>query len=134
MKIEKLPFIVFLLLTISFFPLSQHYATSLVPGWHTTIFPPYFIWQSIVVLVMLLVSIAYWKLSKIPDRINWTFFIIHFILTIPLIIYLKFDSVIINLATKSKDVLLIPIAFALGQILFIVQYIRSLQRLRIEKR
>ena len=132
MKIEKLPFIVFLLLTISFFPMSLDYAVSIVPGWHTAIFPPYFICQSLVVLAMMLVSIAYWKLSKKPDRINWTFFIIHFILTIPVIIYLKFDSVIINIATKSKDVLLISIAFLLGQILFIVQYVRSLQRLRVK--
>lgn len=132
MRIQQLPFLVYLLLTISLFPFSLDYAVSVVPGWHTTVFPPYFIWQSIVVLVMLLVSIAYWKLSKISDSINWTFFIIHFILTIPAIIYLKFDTVIINLAINSKDVLLISIAFVLGLILFIVQYVRSFQRLRIK--
>ena len=132
MKIKQLPFIIYLLLTISFFPLSSDYATSVVPGWHTTIFPPYFIWQFIVVFIILLVSIAYWKLSKKTSTINWIFFIIHFILTIPAIIYLKFGSIIFNSATISKDELLIPIAFVLGQILFIVHYVRSLQRIHIK--
>ena len=131
MKLSYLPSLIFICIFLSFFPLSLDYATSLVPGWHTSIFPPYFIWQSIVVLIILLVSIAYWKLSTNNGTINWIFFIVHFILTIPAIIYLKYGLMIFNSVIISKDELLIPITFVLGQILFIVHYVRSLQRKRI---
>jgi len=131
MKLLHLPSLIFICIFLSFFPLSLDYATSVVPGWHTTIFPPYFIWQSIVLLIILLVSIAYWKLSTKTGIINWIFFIFHFILTIPAIIYLKYGLMIFNSVTISKDELLIIISFVLGQILFIVHYVRSLQRKRI---
>jgi hypothetical protein len=131
MKLSYLPSLIFICIFLSFFPLSLDYATSVVPGWHTSIFPPYFIWQSIVVLIILLVSIAYWKLSTKNGTINWIFFIVHFILTIPAIIYLKYGLMIFNSVIISKDELLIPITFVLGQILFIVHYVRSLQRKRI---
>lgn len=131
MKLSYLPSLIFICIFLSFFPLSLDYATSVVPGWHTSIFPPYFIWQSIVVLIILLVSIAYWKLSTKNGTINWIFFIVHFILTIPAIIYLKYGLMIFNSVTISKDELLITISFVLGQILFIVHYVRSLQRKRI---
>lgn len=132
MKLSYIPSLIFICLFMSFFPLSSDYATSVVPGWHTTIFPPYFILQFIVVLIILLVSFAYWKLSTITGTINWIFFIIHFILTIPAIIYLKYGLMIFNSVTISKDELLIPISFVIGQILFIVHYVRSLQRKRIQ--
>ncbi len=131
MKLSYIPSLIFICIFLSFFPLSLDYAISVVPGWHTTIFPPYFIWQSIIVLIILLVSIAYWKISTITGTINWIFFIVHFILTIPAIIYFKYGLKIFNSLTISKDELLIPISFVLGQILFIVHYVRSLQRKRI---
>ena len=131
MKLSYLPSLIFICIFLSFFPLSLDYATSVVPGWYTSIFPPYFIWQSIVVLIILLVSIAYWKLSTKNGTINWIFFFVHFILTIPAIIYLKYGLMIFNSVIISKDELLIPITFVLGQILFIVHYVRSLQRKRI---
>ena len=134
-----IPFVAFLILSLLTIPFSFDFATSVVPGWHTTIFPPYFIWGLIVVIVLLLVTIGYWLLSKCTDKINWTLFTIHFFLTIPTIIFLKFPTILLDVQLTDQDKLikaiefrmkLIPIAwvlFIVGQILFLIYYVRTIK-------
>jgi len=138
-----IPFLAFLVLLLLTIPFSFDFATSVVPGWHTTIYPPYFIWGLILIVVLLLVTIGYWLLSKRVDKINWTLFAIHFILTIPTIIFLKFPSVFLNVQQTSQDeilksisfrIKLIPVAWTLffvGQVLFLVYYIRTIKASRV---
>ncbi len=137
--IAFLAFLILLLLTIRF---SFDFATSVVPGWHTTIFPPYFIWELIVITVLLWVTIDYWLLSKRTNKTNWTLFAIHFVLTIPTIIYLKFPSILLDVQLTDQAELikaiafrlkLIPIAwtlFIVGQVLFLIYFIRTIQNNR----
>jgi hypothetical protein len=125
MKITHLPFIIYLLLTILFLPLSSDYATSVVPGWHTTIFPPFAVGQFIVILSLVGVIFGYYKLSRRTDTINWKLFIIHFILTIPLLILLKFDTYI---SIDINPMITIPVSifmFIIGQIIFLLHYLRK---------
>ena len=135
-----IPFLAFLILLLLTIPFSFDFATSVVPGWHTTIFPPYFIWGIIVVIVLLLVTIGYWLLSKRTDKINWTLFAIHFLLTIPTIIFLKFPTILLDVELTDQDKLIraiefcmkiIPIAwtlFIIGQILFLIYFIRTIKQ------
>jgi hypothetical protein len=135
-----IPFLAFLILLLLTIPFSFDFATSVVPGWHMTIFPPYFIWVLIVIIVLLLVIIGYWLLSKRTDKINWTLFAIHFALTIPTIIYLKFPSIFLDVQLTDPNELikaiefrmkLIPVAWALfivGQILFLIYFIRTIKQ------
>jgi hypothetical protein len=135
-----IPFLAFLFLILLTIPFSLDFATSVVPGWHTTIFPPYFIWGFIVVIVLLLGTIGYWLLSKRIDKINWTLFAIHLALTIPTIIYLKFPSILLDVQSTDQDELikaiefrmkLIPIVwtlFIIGQILFLIYFIRTIKQ------
>jgi hypothetical protein len=123
-------------------PFSFHFATSVVPGWHTTIFPRYFVWALAIVVVLVLGTIGYWLLSKRTDKTNWALFAIHFILTVPTIIYLKFPSILLDIQTTDYDKLikaiefrmkLIPAAwtlFIVGQILFLIYFIRTLKSRR----
>lgn len=134
-----IPFLAFLILLLLTIPFSIDFATSVVPGWHTTIFPPYFIWGLIAFIVLLLVTIGYWLLSKRTDKINWTLFAIHFLLTIPTIIFLKFPTILLDVQLTDQDKLiraiefrmkLIPIAwtlFIVGQILFLIYYVRIIK-------
>ena len=90
-------------------------------------------------IILLLVTIGYWLLSKRTDKTNWTLFAIHFILTIPTIIYLKFPSIFLEVRSTDQNKLLealefrmrlIPVAWALfiaGQILFLIYYIRTIK-------
>ncbi len=134
-----IPFLAFFVLLLLTVPFSFDFAISVVPGWHTTIFPPYFVWGLIVLIVLLLVTIGYWLLSKRTDKVNWTLFATHFALTIPTVIYLKFPSILLNVQlTDQRELIkaiefrmkLIPIAWALfiaGQILFLIYYIRTIR-------
>lgn len=125
MKINHLPFLIYLLLTIWFLPLSSDYATSVVPGWHTTIFPPYAFGQFILILSLVGVSFGYWRLSKQTDTINWKLFFIHFILTIPLLILLKFDT---HISTDINPITTVSVSifmFIIGQIIFLLHYPRK---------
>ena len=97
MQIKRLPnfmkrsyillfvFLVMVLLAVAF---SFDSSTLAVPGWHTTIYPPYFIGVIILILVLLFVSIGYWLLSNRADKITWILFALHFTLTIPSVVFI----------------------------------------------
>ena len=135
-----IPFLAFLILLLLTIPFSLDFATSVVPGWHTTIYPPYFIWGLIVIIVLLLVTIGYWLLSKRTDKINRTLFLIHFALTIPTVIYLKFPSILLDVKLTEQNELikaiefrmkLISVAWSLfiaGQILFLIYFMRTIKQ------
>ena len=134
-----IPFIAFFILLLLTIPLSFDFATSVVPGWHTTIFPPYFVWELIVVIALLLVTIGYWLLLKRVDKINWTLFAIHFITTILTVIFLKFPSILLDAQEPDQNKLIREIAFRInlipvswmifiaGQILFLIYYVRAIK-------
>jgi hypothetical protein len=133
-----IPFLAFLILLILTVPFSFDFATSAVPGWHTTIFPPYFIWGLLVMVVLLLVTIGYWLLSRKVGKINWTLFAIHVALTIPSVIFVNFPSIFLDVYQNSQEeilkdlsvrIKLIPVAwtlFIVGQILFLIYFIRTI--------
>lgn len=132
-----IPFLSFLIILLLAIPFSFDLATSVVPGWHTTIFTPHFIWGLIVIFLLLLVTIGYWILSKRIDRINWSLFTIHLILTLPAMIFLKFPAVILDIQTPNQAdlvktlalqtnlILLAWVLFMAGQILFLIYFIRA---------
>lgn len=135
-----IPFLAFLLLLLLSIPFSFDFATSVVPGWHTTIYPPYLVWTLIVVIALLLAAIGYWVLSKRQDKINRTFYVIHIALTIPTVVYLKFPTIFLDANLSDQNELLkalefrmklIPITwilFAVGQLLFLIYFIRRIKQ------
>ena len=136
MKKTYVPFLAFLALLLLTIPFYFDFSTSSFPGWHTTISPHYFIWGLIVVNVLLLAIIGYWLLSKGVDKINWTLFIIHFILTITSVIFIKLPLIFLNVQQINQQFIeavslrmkLIPVAwvlFIIGQVLFLVYFIRT---------
>lgn len=143
MKKTYIPFLAFLLLLLLTIPFSFDFATSTVPGWHTTIFPPYFIGGLIVIIVLLFATIGYWFLTKRVDKINWTLFAFHFILTIPTVLILKFPSLLLDIHQTNQEetikaislrIKLIPVAWSLffvGQALFIIYFVRTINSKRV---
>lgn len=106
-----IPFLAFLILLLLTIPFSFDFATSVVPGWHTIIFPPHFIWGLLVLVVLLLVTIGYWLLSKRADKTNWTLFAIHFTLTILTVIFLKFPTILLGGQLTNQEALIRAIEF-----------------------
>ena len=140
-----IPFVAFLVLLLLLFSFSFDFATTAVPGFHSTIFPPYFIWVLVVLVILVFLIIGYWLLVKLANKIDWALFTIHFILTILTIIFLIFPSVLLDVERPNQEEVgnamrfrlkLIPAAWSLfivGQILFIIYYFRTINPNRFEK-
>jgi hypothetical protein len=132
-----IPYFVFSVLFLLIAPFSTDIATSVVPGWHTPILAPHSIAVIIVAIVLLLVTVAYWRLSKRKDRISYKLFITHLILTIPTVIYIRFPFVFQNYETTDPNeltqlvsleiiiILAVYVLFIAGQVLFASYFIKN---------
>jgi len=136
MRNPYLPFFIFSLLftlTIPFFPET---ATIVGPGWHTTILPQYSLTTLVISFIVLIVTIAYWRLTKRVNKINLPLFILHLILTIPVVLFVRAPFLLFNINGNDLTVLnrqvtyttaliaTIFLLFVVGQTLFAVYYLR----------
>ena len=143
MKKSYIPFLAFLILLVLTIPFPFDYTTSVISGWHTTIFPLYFTWIFVVMIILIFVTIAYWLLSRRVDKTNWTLFIIHLLVTIPTIIFIRFPFILLNahqanqpelltnISTRIKSIQIASWVFIAGQILFLIYFIRTITAKRI---
>jgi hypothetical protein len=124
---QYIPFFTFLaLLLFILFPFD--FATSVVPGWHTTIFPPHFILWLVVIIFLFLSTIGYWFLAKRVGKINWMSFFVHLVLTIPFY-FLDLEELYAFDLSKTlliKSILLVLIPFMIGQALFVIHFVRNI--------
>ena len=110
-------------------------AFSIVPGWHTTIYPPdYIIIHCLIGLFLLIVIVGYVFLLRPP--INLKVFLLHFLLTLPLIIILLHPFKPLEISSisqiESQHILdqrkllgyLLFSLFFIGQLIFFVYLIR----------
>ncbi|PSR53865.1 hypothetical protein AHMF7605_10220 [Adhaeribacter arboris] len=138
-RIYYLPFLAFLAFLLLILLFSFNFATSVDPGWHTTIFPSYFIWTLVLLLVLSFSIIGYWLVLKQINKFNWTLFIIHLLLTVSTVIFVKFPSIFLDVPGTEQEELIKNIFFRIqliswcyglfmaGQILFLVYFIRVIR-------
>ena len=139
------PLLVILVLVLLAVAFSFDSSSLTVPGWHTTIYPPYFIGVIISILVLLFVSIGYWLLATRDNKINWILFALHFTLTIPTAVFIFFPSIFLNVQQGDQEEIikavifrmkLIPVAWAfliIGQVLFVIYVVRVFKANRLPK-
>lgn len=139
----KAAFFIFILLFILLFPysiipfISSDSLYSLIPGWHTTIFPVKIISNLFKLLILSITTIFYLKLTKATVQINFKKFLIHFLLTIPAVFigmvnfykltdfnYLNTQSFISHIQFVVFINICANILFFIGQILFGIQYFK----------
>lgn len=121
---RKIPIIVFALLTIVTFPFKLLFfesdsVSSVIPGWHTTIFPPYFVAGLVVSFFVFINFIGYCGLSKRKIEISPKLFLLHLVLISPAI----FITDLIELTEPNTVVAhIVPIVayllFIVAQIMF----------------
>lgn len=146
----KTSLLIFIILFVILIPYSilfsnSDFVTSIIPGWHTTINSFNLIANILKLIVLLIVLILYWKLTKVEKEMKMPVFIFHLLLTIPSIFISKFPlSNFINYDSKKLDkfiteieninrlVILINLLFVIGQILFGIYYYKTLKRNKIE--
>lgn len=132
MKRSRILIISFLaLLLVALFYFFGLLPMSMVPGWHTVIYPPYYPWLLIVILTLFFGTIGYWLYIKRISRLNRVLFIIYAVVTSLIYIFLKFPYLPLKFLqdegealfrTARNIVLLLPIAnwvLIITQILFV---------------
>ncbi|WP_127337542.1 hypothetical protein [Flavobacterium cupreum] len=132
-------FLLVLLFPYSILYLNSDFLSSVLPGWHTTIYP---LATLLKFIILLIVSFYYWKLSKIRTEVNFKNVIIYFLLTAPAVLITKMDLYTLfhyspnnteNLMTTIRTVIFIRIftniLFFTGQILFAVYYKKQSRKL-----
>ena len=145
----KIPLTVFSFLTIILFPFSilfwnSDFASSVIPGWHTTIVSPYLTATMFKSILMLIVITFYWKLNKVVKEIDLKFFILHLVLTIPSIINSKiplhsfvefendnFEKTIKEYEFVDSIVITLNILFVIGQIIFGIYYFKKMRQRKV---
>lgn len=123
----------FLLLLIIATPFESGFAIQ-NPGWKTII-PSTSYLEIIVWFLVLTIVLTYWLIIK-KKPINSSIFFVHFLLSIPLVLYARFNMFIRSItATNSNDILefinllntiaySVLILFLISQIIFIVYIIK----------
>jgi hypothetical protein len=140
MKRKYIPFISFFILLLLSISIEQDVAISLVPGWRMRVFPPYFI----ATIILVLVTAGYWFLIKRLQKINWVFFLIHLMTTIPTVVFIRVLCVYVFLLwlDNGEDPMhqmvflnkLIPLAFVLflaGQVSFLIYFMKAISKNRL---
>jgi hypothetical protein len=145
---SKIVFIIVILLSIIVFPysflilvLKSDFFSSIVPGWHTTIYP---ISALIKFIVLLIVAFFYWKLSKVVNEINIRKAVFYFLLTFPSVLITKLDLYeLLNYSLKDAENFMLKIQiivfiriltnllFFAGQILFWIYYKKSMRKINL---
>lgn len=137
-KSPYIPLLAFLILLLLNSPISFDAIESPGPGWHFTIYPRWYIWMLAVLVSLLFAIIGYWLHKRKTDKINWTLFALHFLLTITTIIFIKSPTVLLNANDADKTKMmeavysrmeLAPVAriiFIAAQLLFLVYISRVL--------
>jgi len=74
-------------------PFLFDFVTSVIPGWHTTIFPPFFIAVFLLIITLLIDSFIYWKLHNAKSSKSKKIVILHFFLTSIVAILLKYPEI-----------------------------------------
>ena len=117
MRRPYIPFFIFAMLFTLTIPFSFDVATSVVPGWHSTVLTPFFLITISVAVILLIVTIAYWTLAKKVGSTNLTTFIFHFSLTIPTVLFVRAPGLFLTLDGDDFNVLNRQVTFTTALIL-----------------
>ena len=138
--IQSCIFLILLILTI----ISQYdILFPVVPksGWHTVIYPPnYIIEMSIIIMSLVLAIGGYTFLSFTKQPLNSGIFVLHFLLTIPIIIALLYPFKSVDMTSLSKDEMekifsrqewmeyVLISVFIIGQLIFLTFFTKHARR------
>ena len=137
LKAGYISFLTLLILFLLSISMSFDFATSVVPGWHTTVYHPFSISNRFVIIFLSLATIGYWHLAKRGVKINTTLFVGHLMLTIPALIFMRVPPLfigsdhsihdkIINQLIFREQLLKVTTILFLGQVIFLIYYFKAI--------
>jgi hypothetical protein len=124
----RLSFLFLVIALIATLEMFSSPVVSVMPGWHTTIYPPFF-WLSILLLGWLYVlSGVYLFLEKKGKPISKIWVMVHLLTTLSFFLYTNGYGLIQEYSETSHIVPYSLIFFGLGQIIFIGFVFSALRR------
>lgn len=115
---KYIPLIAFTLLLILAIPFESGFTIQSLSGWNMVI--PSTSYLEIIVLILIsIITFVYWRISKKETQINLKLFLIHFILSIPIVIWARFNFPIRQITAKNSTNILQMIAL-IDQILYTI--------------
>lgn len=102
MRKNHIPVIFFSFLFILAIPFESGFTIQNLTGWNMVI-PSTSYLEIIVMIFISLIVFLYWKISKKQTEINLKLFILHFIFTIPIVLWARFNFPIRQIATKNAN-------------------------------
>lgn len=136
MKKVYIPVLVILVILILKFEFSFDFHPTASAGWHLTIFPDYYLASIVFIIGLMFLAIAFWLKSNKADKINWSLFGFHFLITIPGLVFMKFPFLFLNPQLMPRDTFLRAVptytvltsytysALLIAQILFLIYFMR----------
>lgn len=115
---KYIPLIAFTLLLILAIPFESGFTIQSLSGWNMVI-PSTSYLEIIVLIVISIITFVYWRISKKETQINLKLFLIHFILSIPIVIWARFNFPIRQITEKNSTNILQMIAL-IDQILYTI--------------
>ena len=137
MKRTYIPVLIFAVLFLFTMPFGFDLATSVIPGWHVTIFPPYFVSAISAQIALGVVTLAYYMLAFKNYKTNWIIYTVHALLTIPALLLFKLPHLFIyagkdihemerQLSVAATQMMIANVMFMLGQLLFVIYFTKVL--------
>ena len=102
MQKNHIPFIFFSFLFILAIPFESGFTIQSLTGWNMVIPSTSFL-EIIVLIFISLIVFLYWKISKRQTEINLKLFILHFIFTIPIVLWARFNFPIRQIVAKNAN-------------------------------
>lgn len=132
---KYVPLIAFTLLLILAIPFESGFTIQSLSGWNMVI--PSTSYLEIIVLILIsIITFVYWRISKKETQINLKLFLIHFIFSIPIVVWARFNFPIRQITAKNSTEILQMIAlidrilytilllFFVGQTFFVILLIK----------
>ena len=127
------PHLILLIIAALFSFSGDAFATSVVPGWHTTIYSPFsLIGVSLNVWLCLLV-IGYWFIIRKQESVRPGIFLLHLLLTLPMLVYMRFPWFVPVHYVLPVFLALVGL-FIIGQGVFLTVFFKSFRRRKINSR
>jgi len=115
---KYVPLIAFTLLLILAIPFESGFTIQSLSGWNMVI--PSTSYLEIIVLILIsIITFVYWRILKKETQINLKFFLIHFMFSIPMVIWARFNFPIRQITAKNSTDILQMIAL-IDQILYTI--------------
>lgn len=136
--LNSIPSMVFLLLFLRMLSplfLKEDVAFSVVPGWHTIIFPRFYFASIIIEIITFIHVFCYFLLFRLKCKVSILFFIFHLLMFLPFYIFIFESWILLELATTNYNAFLDFIdvyykismtAFVLIELIFIFHFIKSI--------